>query len=225
MYCPDCRRRFNVDQFRCRFCGFTLVTDPNNMAEQERRRFENEGGSLGPGSADLPAEEETRLREIAPSFTEQERLRIVEEERLRAHLRGCPAAGVAPVRFPEATGNMVRAAVLGLILGLVGLGIGLVYTASTEPGKKVFGRQLIAWSAAGMFILFVLFLNFPSLAPTPPALSECIVCGGTGTVDCPLCVNGTVTNPVTGSPEHCSFCNGVGSKTCTFCNGTGKAQR
>jgi hypothetical protein len=71
--------------------------------------------------SDLPPEEESRLREIAPDLSEEERQRIVQEERLREHLRGRLTAEVPPVRAHEAKGNMGRAAVLGLILGLVGL--------------------------------------------------------------------------------------------------------
>ena len=159
-------------------------------------------------------------------LTPEERERIIAEERERVRARAQAEAEFARAAAHEKPkGNMGRAAVLGLILGLVGLGVGLVYTASSEPDKKMFGRQLIAWSAAGMLILFVLFMNFPSLAPAPAALSQCIVCGGTGMVDCPICVNGMVRNPVSGNMERCPFCNGVGRTTCTFCNGTGKAQR
>ena len=219
--CPKCGVR-NDPSFRsCVACGTALPS-----AEDAQRM-----------------EEDRRLRDLAPHLTDAERQRVVEEERLRQHLRadsavigGDASRGVVPAgaarpgvstrtaTAADAKGDMVRAAVLGLLLGLIGLGVGLVYTASMDPGKKIFGRQLIAWSAAGVLILFVLFLNFPSLSPTPPALAQCFVCNGTGTVDCPICVNGMANNPVSGMSEPCTFCNGVGSTTCTFCNGTGKAR-
>jgi hypothetical protein len=162
------------------------------------------------------------MTELTPE--DKARIEAEERERVRARAQAEDEFARHPARDnPE--GNMAVAAILGLLLGLIGLGIGLVYTASADRDKKLFGRQLIAWSVAGMCIWFVLFLYFPSLLPTPPALTQCVICGGAGIVDCPICVNGTMRNPVTGSMERCTFCNGAGKSTCTFCNGTGKAQR
>lgn len=220
--CPNCNVRNHPSRQTCVKCGDRLPS----LEEAQR------------------AEEERRLREIAPHLSDTERQRIVEEESLRQHLRSgsasrvgttppsVQAGGVASSRTAHARsprpvaprGDMLRAAVLGLLLGLIGLGVGLIYSVSSEPDKKVFGRQLIAWSAAGMMILFVLFMYFPSLSPTPPALAECVICGGTGSADCPLCVNGMAQNPLTGRSEPCTFCNGVGISTCTFCNGTGRTR-
>ncbi len=206
--CPNCGLRNHQSVHRCLGCSVLL---PHAKDAQH-------------------IEEEQRILDIAPHLTDAERQRIVEEERLRQHIRAYPSAGIdksthramsARTTY-DPKGDMVRAAVIGLLLGVIGLGVGLIYTASADSDKKVFGRQLIAWSAAGVLALFVLFLTFPSLSPTAPALAECVVCNGTGIADCPICVNGMASNPLTGMNETCTFCNGVGSTTCTFCNGTGK---
>ena len=67
-------------------------------------------------------------------------------------------------------------------------------------------------------------LEFPEWGPAIPTPSpgQCIICGGTGRMDCPFCTGGQTPDPRTGRPVQCQACQGTGSRECPACRGTGK---
>lgn len=84
-------------------------------------------------------------------------------------------------------------AVLGVLVGLVGVGGGIALVAWTEnQGKRTSLRQ-----------------------NTQP----CVECRGGTTISCSVC-NGSKRNPL--DPDQpCSYCDGAGSIKCLNCKGTG----
>lgn len=136
--------------------------------------------------------------------------------------------------------------VVSFLVPLVGFILGIVFVTKPSQVDKNTGKHCLFCSLAGLIacgIIFAMWIDRinenidlttaefeRNIIRTTTELEReiqsiettCIICDGRGQTDCPICVNGLMTNAVTGSKETCSFCNGKGITTCTFCNGTGK---
>jgi len=149
--------------------------------------------------------------------------------------RGCAEASSA-VTGDEmsdpffAAGAAIGMGMLLFIWFLIVIPLG-IFALITKPAVARSKPYWVVYAIAGALAL--LMMCSPSGPPSSLSYESrsCLFCGGTGrtdcyvcengVADCPLCVDGRTTNPLTGRTEKCPFCNGKGSDVCTFCNGRG----
>jgi len=126
-------------------------------------------------------------------------------------------------------------AVVSFFVPLIGFILGIVFVIKPSQVDKNTAKRCLGWALTGSIVWGIIIGIWMGMVTgeideatakfereIKRIETTCMICNGRGQVDCPMCVNGVSTNPLTGRKETCSFCNGQGVTTCTFCDGTGR---